>query len=90
MPVTFFLSWPQHPGYEAVTEDISPIGMRLVCTLDLVPNERLKLDCELCTATAVVRHARPSGDTSAHWVVGVEFLTLRIHPVRGVFVSTHA
>lgn len=90
MPVTFFLSWPQHPGYEAMTEDVSPIGMRLVCTLDLVPNERLKLDSDLCAATAVVRHARPSDNASAHWVVGVEFLTLRIHPVRGVFVSTHA
>ena len=90
MPVRFFLSWPQHPGYEAMTEDISPVGMRLVCALDLVPNERIKIDCDLCEAVAVVRHARAAGRDAGAWSAGIEFLTLWIRPVRGVFVSTHA
>lgn len=90
MPVTFFLSWPQHPGYNAMTEDVSPSGMRLACTLDLVPNERLKIDCDLCAATGVVRHAFAVEGTPGLWQVGVEFLTLWIRPARGVFVSTRA
>jgi hypothetical protein len=88
LPVTFFLSWPQHPGYQAVTEDISTSGMRLSCTLDLVPNERLKLDCDLCSAIAVVRHSHAVEGDAGLWQAGIEFLTLRIRPTRGVFVST--
>jgi len=82
MPVTFFLSWPQHPGYEAVTQDISTSGMRLACTLDLVPNERLKIECALCTAVAVVRHAHAAEGADGLWHAGVEFLTLWIRPLR--------
>ena len=89
MPLTYYLSWPQQPGYMAVTEDVSPNGLRLTCALDLVPNERLKIECELCSAVGVVRHASID-PASGLWHVGVEFLTLWIRPVRGVFVSTQA
>jgi hypothetical protein len=89
LPVEFYLSWPQHPPCRAVTEDVSITGLRFTSTLDLVPNERLKIDCELCSAVAVVRHAQPIADTRT-WSVGVEFLTLRIHPVRGLLVSRDA
>jgi hypothetical protein len=69
--------------------DVSITGLRFTSTLDLVPNERLKIDCELCSAVAVVRHAQPIADTRT-WSVGVEFLTLLIHPVRGLLVSRDA
>jgi hypothetical protein len=90
LPVTFFLSWPQHPGISARTEDISISGMRLVATLDLVPNERLKIDCDFCSAVAVVRHAHRTAGKDGLWTVGVEFLTLLIKPARGLLVSTRA
>lgn len=90
LPVTFFLSWPQHPGMSATTEDISISGMRLLAPLDLVPNERLKIDCEFCGAVAVVRHARAAADDHGLWEVGVEFLTLLIKPARGILVSARA
>jgi hypothetical protein len=90
LPVTFFLSWPQHPGVSAVTDDISISGMRLVTPLDLVPNERLKIECEFCSAVAVVRHAHAAAEGRGQWAVGVEFLTLLIKPARGILVSTHA
>jgi hypothetical protein len=90
MPVVFYLSWPQHPGFDAMTEDISISGMRLTSSLDLVPNERLKLDCDLCTSVAVVRHAHRAASGDGLWEVGVEFLTLIIRPSRGVLVSTQA
>lgn len=90
LPVTFFLSWPQHPGVSARTEDISISGMRLVTPLDLVPNERLKIDCDFCSAVAVVRHAHRAAGDDALWTAGVEFLTLWIKPARGVLVSTRA
>lgn len=87
IPVHFYLSWPQHSPCQATTEDISIGGMRLNCALDLVPGECIKIECDLCSAIAVVRHAKASG-TGGRWVAGVEFLTLRIKPVRGVLVST--
>ena len=90
MPVTIYLSWPQHPGHEAATDDLSIAGMRFTCDLDLMPSERIKVECQLCSAVAVVRHAQPAAMPGDRWVIGVEFLTLRIHPVRGVFVSTQA
>lgn len=90
LPVTFYLSWPQRPGFSAMTEDISISGMRLTTALDLVPNERLKIDCGFCSSVAVVRHARPGDGEGQLWEVGVEFLTLFIKPVRGVLVSTQA
>jgi hypothetical protein len=89
LPVAFYLSWPQHPGFSAMTLDVSISGMRLTTPLDLVPNERLKIDCDFCSAVAVVRHAHASGNDGL-WEVGVEFLTLLIKPARGVFVSTLA
>jgi len=89
LPVVFYLSWPQHPGVHAMTDDISINGMRLTSTLDLVPNERLKIDCEICSAVAVVRHVHPTADGSG-WDAGVEFLTLLIKPARGLLVSTRA
>lgn len=90
LPVTFYLSWPQRPGFSAVTQDISISGMRLTTVLDLVPNERLKVECAFCSSVAVVRHAHPGGDGGQSWDVGIEFLTLLIKPVRGVLVSTTA
>lgn len=90
MPVTFYLSWPQHPGLDAMTDDISTNGLRLSCAVDLVPNERLKIECELCSAVAVVRHSHQAAGGPGLWQAGVEFITLRIRPVRGVIVSARA
>lgn len=86
--LTYYLSWPQHAGIAAETEDVSITGMRLSSPLDLVPHERIKIVSDLCDAVAVVRHAHAID--ASRWSVGVEFLTLRISTARGLLVSRQA
>jgi hypothetical protein len=89
LPITFYLSWPQ-PGLHGTTEDVSPQGMRFTSTIDLVPGERVKIDCEFCAAVAVVRYSRVAPGPPGTWEAGVEFLTIRIEPRPGVLLSTNA
>lgn len=89
MALTFRLSWPQAP-YTGVTHDLSTHGMRFRTSVDLVPNERIQLECPFCAAVAVVRHCKPTGDELAPWDVGVEFLTLRFTGSRGTLLSKEA
>jgi hypothetical protein len=90
LAITFFISWPQHPGFAGFTEDVSTNGMRFTSTVDLVPSERVKIDCAFCAAVAAVRHSRVAPGRPGTWDIGVEFLTLLIKPTRGVLVSTDA
>jgi len=91
LPIQFYLAWPQRTAFVGRTEDVSINGMRFVSDLDMVPNERVKIDCLFCCAVAVVRHSNADRvKRTSMWRVGVEFLTLRVKPARGVFVSTQA
>lgn len=91
LPVQFFLAWPQDQPFRGMTEDLSLQGLRLVSDLDMVPNERLKIDCAFCDAVGVVRHSNTHVvNHQTLWRVGIEFLTLRVKPTRGVFVSRQA
>jgi len=88
MPVSYCLSWPADRSFEGITEDVSISGMRFTSALELVPEERLRIDCDFCSAVAVVRNSRV--DESRHgavWQSGVEFLTLRIKHPRGSLLS---
>ena len=89
LPITFYLSWPQ-PGFTGTTDDISIQGMRFTTTVDLVPNERIRIECPFCAAVAVVRHSRIAPGAPGRWDIGVEFLTLMLKPSRGVLVSIEA
>lgn len=88
LPVTFYLSWPQYPGLSGETTDLSINGMRLTTSIDLVPNERIKIVCDIYQAVGAVRHARQ--DDGQAWTIGVEFLTLLISPARGLLISADA
>lgn len=90
LSVTFYLAWPQPAGFSGQTEDVSMNGMRFTSDIDLIPNERIKIDCSLCAAVAIVRHSRVAPGTPGRWDVGVEFLTLIVKPSRGVLVSAQA
>ncbi len=90
LPITFYLSWPQPSGMTGTTGDVSINGMRFTTDLDLVTNERLKIECDLCSAVAVVRHSHLVAGTTGTWDIGVEFLTLLIKPTKGLLVSTKA
>jgi DnaJ-class molecular chaperone len=89
LPITFHLSWPQ-PAFAGTTNDVSTQGMRFTTTVDLVPNERIRIDCSFCSAVGVVRHSRIAPGPPGRWDIGVEFLTLLIKPSRGVLVSVEA
>lgn len=88
MAVSYCLSWPADRTFDGVTEDVSISGMRFTSALELAPEERLRLDCDFCSAVAVVRNSRAStSGRSTMWQSGVEFLTLRIKHPRGSLVS---
>ncbi len=90
-PVVLCASWPDAPLVGGVSEDVSVSGMRLVTHVELVTGDRVRLDCDFCSAVAIVRHVRRHGAAAARqWHIGVEFLTLRIRRGKGVFVSTEA
>lgn len=89
LPMAFYLSWPQ-PVFHGTTNDVSTNGMRFTTTVDLVPNERVRIDCAFCSAVGVVRHSRIAPGPPGQWDIGVEFLTLLIKPSRGVLVSVDA
>jgi len=75
-------------SFSAITEDISINGARIVSSVLVAAQQRLKLDCAICTAIGVVRHVQP--DDGGRCRVGIEFVTLLIKQPRGAFVSTHA
>lgn len=89
MAITFYLAWP-HPGFSGTTRDLSPHGMRFTSAVNLMAGERIKIDCAVCSAVAVVRHSRETPGQPGTWEAGVEFLTLRLEPTRGVLLAVDA
>lgn len=90
LPITFHLAWPPGAALTGQTSDVSTHGMRFTTNVDLVPNERIKIDCEFCEAVAIVRHSRVAPGPPGFWDIGVEFLTAIVKSSRGTFVSTSA
>ena len=74
----------------AQMRDISLNGMQLQTSLALRINQVIKIDCSICGALARVAHCRRDPQSREHWLVGVEFLTLRFANKRGSFVSARA
>lgn len=91
MAVQYCLTWPALREFSGATQDLSIAGMRFTTDLELVPQERLRMDCEFCSAVAIVRSAHQHHrHTRLEWAVGVEFLTLRIKQTRGSLIATKA
>jgi hypothetical protein len=88
MDVTFCLTWPAQHAFTGTTTDISITGMRFTIDTELHVGDRLRLDCDFCSAVAIVRSAHQrTRDAGRPWQAGVEFLTLRIKHARGGLVS---
>jgi curved DNA-binding protein CbpA len=91
MTVTYCLTWPATRQFQGLTEDLSIAGMRFTTDLQLVLDERLRLDCDFCSAVGVVRNAHLRLRLARRtWHIGVEFLTLRVKHPRGSLVSREA
>jgi curved DNA-binding protein CbpA len=92
MPMTFRRSACPEEVWSAATEDLSLNGMRFLSQAEMEVGERLKVDCQFCTAVAIVRSAwaesEPHAPRRSHF--GVEFLTLRLRHARGGLLSTIA
>jgi hypothetical protein len=71
--------------------DLSPAGMRFLCTQRLLPGNTLKISSADFSATAVVKNIceQPASEQKK-FTVGVEFLTVEFYASRGSFLSTSA
>ncbi len=88
MPMTFRRSTALAETKSGMTQDVSLNGARFATHSFVRVGERLSLECEFCSAVAVVKSVRGitrHGDRG--WQVGVEFVTLRIKHARGGLVS---
>jgi len=78
-------------SFDVVTQDVSLNGMLVTSRHALSGGQRLKIQCSLADAVAVVVHvAVEPGVLRKRWHVGLQFLTIRIKQVRGAFVSANA
>jgi DnaJ-class molecular chaperone len=75
---------------KGITQDISLNGARFLTHTQLALDERLLIDCEFCSAVAIVRSVRTHKVDTDGFEVGVQFLTLRVKRQRGGLISTVA
>lgn len=91
MPMTFRVGGTPNLQRTGVAENLNVKGMQFRSDVAIPIGERLQIDCEFCSAVAIVRTIRTEPWASrrgSHY--GVEFLTLRIKRERGGLVSTVA
>jgi curved DNA-binding protein CbpA len=88
MPLEFCVTWPATRQFSGITQDISISGMRFSTALELMRGERIRIDCEFCSAVGIVRSSiRRMTPPPGAWDVGLEFVTLLIKQTRGSIVS---
>lgn len=80
----------RHRTYDGTTEDISLHGARFTSPAPVAIGDRISLDCDFCSAVAVVKNVAPLAAPGHLRRIGVEFVTLRIKHLRGGLVSTVA
>lgn len=84
--VDYFTRWPQaHPSRGTIT-DLSLNGLRLRCTSALLPGRHIKLNNGNIQAIGKVIRCLPTHQPG-QYVIGIEFLTLRIENTTGSFLS---
>jgi len=88
--VTFYTRWPQPEAFTGEMRDVSLNGMQLQTAHRLNTDQIIKIDCSVCQALARVAHCHRDAQSRDHWLIGVEFLTLRFPRKRGTFISAHA
>jgi curved DNA-binding protein CbpA len=91
LPLTFRRAESSRQVLRGTTDDVSLNGARFSSDSHLRVGERVSLECQFCSAVAVVRSVRVfTVQGRERCEVGVEFLTLRIKHARGGLVSTVA
>lgn len=88
--VELYTEWAHTPEVGNII-DLSPHGMRLQCSVNLLPNMRIKITCREFDAVAVVRHSHKIIDhATVYYSVGVEFLTVQFEQAKGGFHTSSA
>jgi len=90
MPLTLRRAADRDKPYAGSTEDISLHGARFASAAPVAVGDCVSLDCDFCTAVAVVKNVAPLQAPGSLRTIGVEFLTLRLKHLRGGLVSTVA
>jgi hypothetical protein len=85
--VTCYTHWPQSPGHDAVSRDLSLNGMQIAAGFAIEEDRLVKIDSLPCQALARVAWCTAH---DGEWLIGLEFVTLSFHRTRGSFVSTEA
>jgi len=88
--ITFLRATDRRSVSKGVTQDISLNGARFLTHTQLALDERLLVDCDFCSATAVIRSIRAHKVDTDGFEIGVQFLTLRVKRQRGGLISTVA
>jgi curved DNA-binding protein CbpA len=88
--IAYSSSWPEDPK-EAKMTDLSPKGMRFVCSEKLASGTVLKITSPRLRACAVVTYLhQEEGNSSIFYGVGVSFLSVEFQETKGFFVSVSA
>ncbi len=90
MPMTFRRSTLLQELLTGTCMDVSLNGMQFLTATEIAIEERVSIDCQFCSAVAVVRNVRPDTSVPRRWRCGVEFLTLHLRHDRGGLYSTTA
>ena len=90
MPMTFRRSTPLQELLTGTSMDVSLNGMQFLTATEIAIEEKVSIDCQFCSAVAVVRNVRPDMSHARRWRCGVEFLTLHLRHDRGGLYSTTA
>jgi hypothetical protein len=88
-PLQVFTSPEDPAGYPCHTRDLSPAGLQFASPTPLTPNQIIRIDSKVLSATIRVTHCLKDSGHSGY-IVGGAFLTLRFHENRGTFVSENA
>ncbi len=91
LTLTFRLAASRTAAWHGTIEDLSLEGMQFLTPLAIPVGERLQIECDFCSAVAVVKRVTPgTGASRGMRHYGVEFLTLLVKRTRGSLVSTKA
>jgi hypothetical protein len=83
-------SWPGK-ALEATMIDVSPRGMRFLCSERLIPGTGLRISSRMFEATASVMNSREERvDGQSVYSIGVSFVAVRFAELKGSFFSESA
>ena len=90
VPMTFRLAASRQNVWSGSTEDLSLNGMRFLSHVVIEVGDCLRVECDFCSAVAVVKSVGSTRSVRGPWHYGVEFLTFRVKNERGGLFSTVA